>query len=88
MRVYPRRSPRKYRTCGLSSRLFARTNSSLGRKNPELMDVATNSVPTTGVSGRSKSTRRSFTQAQWMSPDSTTGLATPVSRTADSSRVR
>ncbi len=72
----------------MSRALFRRTKSSLTRKKAELIEVQTNSVATTGVSGRSKSTRRSFTQAQWMSPESTTGLRTPLSRISDSNRAR
>ena len=36
-----------------------------------------NSAAMAGVSGRSKSTRRSLTHEEWMSPDSTTGLLRP-----------
>ena len=46
-----------------------------GDTPPELMEVPTNSVPTTGDFSSSLLTCKSFTQFEWMSPVRTIGLS-------------
>jgi hypothetical protein len=55
---------------------------------PELMDVPTNSVATTGERRSSKSAFRSHTQLLWMSPVSTTAFVSLRRAIRPSRRLR